>query len=45
MRATHQFDISDRSNWSTLMLTEILAAMALFLAVVASVWAILGTLG
>ncbi|MDF1597101.1 MAG: hypothetical protein P1T08_13565 [Acidimicrobiia bacterium] len=39
------FDVSGRNHWSALMLTEIVAAMALFLAVIASVWFILGTLG
>ncbi len=42
---TPQFELWDRNNWSPVMLTEIVAAMALFLAVIAALWFILGTLG
>jgi hypothetical protein len=45
MRVLHPFDIGDRNQWSALMLTEMAAAMALFLGVIAGLWFILGTLG
>ena len=44
-RVIHPYSVSDRNRWSALMLTEIVAAMALFVAVVAAVGFILGTLG
>ena len=44
MGATHHWDLGDRDNWSALMLTEMLAALVLFVAVMAGLWIILATL-
>ena len=43
MSASRHWDIGDRDNWSTLMLTEMLGALVLFLAVIAGVWVMLAT--
>jgi hypothetical protein len=44
MGATHHWDIGDRDNWSALMLTEMVASLVLFLAVIAGLWIILASL-
>jgi len=44
MGATHHWDIGARDNWSALMLTEMVASLVLFLAVIAGLWIILASL-
>lgn len=44
MGSTYHWDISDRDNWSFLMLGEMAAAFVLFLAVIAGLWVILASL-